>query len=158
MNYDTLEIASYVSYRYRRKFEKPIDQMKLHQLLYLLQREYLTRTGDVLFKEAFYGWKYGPVLNSVRKAWRTNYLPPFGTDISSDEIIVNAVTFILDGFGHIESWTLSKMINDYDEPYKNSRKDMKYGESGNRRINLTSMKDASNKIRNMREVMQISVD
>lgn len=46
-----------------------IDEMKLHKLLYLTQRESLAITGQPLFEEEFEGWKYAPVCREVRSCY-----------------------------------------------------------------------------------------
>lgn len=42
-----------------------ITPMKLQKLIYILQKDYLKKTGKSLFNEDFQAWKYGPVLISV---------------------------------------------------------------------------------------------
>nr|DAK45685.1 MAG TPA: hypothetical protein [Caudoviricetes sp.] len=43
----------------------PISPMKLQKLIYILFKEYLKKTGKLLFTERFEAWQYGPVLPSV---------------------------------------------------------------------------------------------
>ena len=47
-------------------FGKKMDEMKMHKLMYFAQRDSLMLSGEVLFQEDFFGWKYGPILKSVR--------------------------------------------------------------------------------------------
>lgn len=42
-----------------------ITPLKLQKLVYFLYREYLKRTGELLFSERFETWKYGPVVPSI---------------------------------------------------------------------------------------------
>ena len=65
--------AKYVVSRYRNEYGVPIDEMKLHKLLYFAQREALIQLGRPLFNEPFFAWKYGPVLVAVR-----NYIKFYG--------------------------------------------------------------------------------
>ena len=71
---DVVKIASYICLRYRRRFGRKIDEMKLHKLLYFTQRESIIRTGEPLFGDCFEAWKYGPVLVAIRQRYKNNTL------------------------------------------------------------------------------------
>ncbi len=43
---DVVKIASYISQRYEHQYGTRIDEMKLHKLLYLAQRECLVQLGE----------------------------------------------------------------------------------------------------------------
>ena len=77
------EIASYVCERYMKEFGKQIDEMKLHKLLYFIQRECIIQTGEPMFNESFAAWRYGPVIVSIRQFFKNDKLH----DIPSDAII-----------------------------------------------------------------------
>ena len=59
---DVLNVAAYISQRYFLEYNEQMDEMKLHKLMYLIQREAIIQTGEPLFNATFYGWTYGPVL------------------------------------------------------------------------------------------------
>ena len=61
-----IDVAQYIYEEYKRQSGEVIDEMKLHKLLYLAQRESLAITNELLFSEVFEGWKYGPVSKEVR--------------------------------------------------------------------------------------------
>ena len=46
---DVVKVASYISRRYEQTFGVRIDEMKLHKLLYFVQRETLIQTDQTLF-------------------------------------------------------------------------------------------------------------
>lgn len=56
-----LKIAAYICERYRREYGVGIDEMKLHKLLYFVQRECIVQTGKPITGASFEAWKYGPV-------------------------------------------------------------------------------------------------
>ena len=64
---DVVKIASYICLRYRRRFGRKIDEMKLHKLLYFTQRESIIRTGEPLFGDCFeaYACKESWSLSSI---------------------------------------------------------------------------------------------
>ena len=75
---DIIKIASYVRSRYEKEYGERIDEIKLHRLLYLIQRESIIQTNEPMFKEKFQAQKYGPVSVEIRQAYmkeRLNDLP-----------------------------------------------------------------------------------
>lgn len=69
-----VEIASYVCERYEKEYQERIDEMKLHKLLYLLQRESIIRIGVPMFDATFQAWRYGPVIPEIRTLYKNNQL------------------------------------------------------------------------------------
>lgn len=69
-----VDIASYISDRYVKEYGERIDEMKLHKLLYLTQRECLIQTGEPMFDATFHAWKYGPVLPEIRQLYKKDAL------------------------------------------------------------------------------------
>ena len=80
---DVVSIASYISERYLKEYGERIDEMKLHKLLYLTQRECIVQTGEPMFSEPFSAWKYGPVMVSIRQLYKADMLH----SVPSDEVI-----------------------------------------------------------------------
>ena len=66
---DVLKIASYVSQCYEYQFGTRIEEIKLHILLYFIQREYIVQTEKLLFKSIFYAKSFGPYLHKVHTAY-----------------------------------------------------------------------------------------
>ena len=66
--------ASYIFHRYQEEKDTCIDEMKLHKLLYLSQRESIIVTGEPMFSAPFEAWKYGPVVVEVRDLYRKEAL------------------------------------------------------------------------------------
>ena len=77
-----VDIASYISERYMKEYGSRIDEMKLHKLLYLTQRECLIQTGEPMFDATFHAWKYGPVLPEIRQLYKQDELKG---ELSPDE-------------------------------------------------------------------------
>ena len=80
---DVVKIASYISERYKKEYGSPIDEMKLHKLLYFTQRECIIQTGKPMFAESFSAWKYGPVMACIRPLFKKDGLH----DVASEEIV-----------------------------------------------------------------------
>ena len=79
------QIASYVCSRYQCEFGERIDEMKLHKLLYLLQREAIIRTGEPMFDATFQAWKYGPVIPEIRALYKSNSLDETLSSVAIDQ-------------------------------------------------------------------------
>ena len=71
---DVVKIASYVCDRYQKEFGTRIDEMKLHKLLYFIQRECIAQTGSPMFDATFHAWLYGPVLPGIRSLYKQDLL------------------------------------------------------------------------------------
>ncbi len=109
-----INVAYFVFHRYRVKFNKTLDEMKLHQLLYLAQRESLVRVNKPLFKEDFEGWKFGPVCTTVRKAYKRkefkNQVNFVGVNKRVSEHCRNVVNSVIKKYGEKESWSLNSIL------------------------------------------------
>ena len=51
-----LDVANYIINRYKYVSGVTIDELKLHKLLYFVQRETIAITGNPMFKEDLQGW------------------------------------------------------------------------------------------------------
>lgn len=123
----------------------PLDEMKLHKLLYLAQRENLAITGRPLFGEKFEGWKFGPVSPDVRRVYsEQDGIQAQTREISPETaVILNAV---LEEYGPIESWSLSKMSHN-EISWKNARRGLLPSEPGNVELAIEDIKEDAKKVR-----------
>ena len=67
----TLAVAKFFNELYKSANGTDMDQMRMHKMMYLAQRESLMYNKELLFDAEFYGWKYGPVLVEVRSEYTT---------------------------------------------------------------------------------------
>ena len=108
---NVLVVAKTLYQEYFNKFHKKMDEMKMHKLMYFIQRESLMYNNDILFNEDFLGWKFGPVLLSIRNEYKKLY--PFndinGTVSDNAKKIIDSV---LTRYGSLSSW---KDKDDYSE-------------------------------------------
>ena len=139
-----LNVAEYIFKEYYRVTGELIDEMKLQKLLYFSQRETLAILNKPLFNEEFEGWKYGPISREVRTVFTKDGINTDTDDIKSEsKYIINNV--ILE-YGSLASWKLSE-ISHKEVSWLNSRKDLKDGENGNRKIKLEDIKEDAKKVR-----------
>lgn len=140
-----LTVAKYICERYRQMSGMGIDELKLHKLLYLCQRENLAITGEAMFPETFEGWKYGPVSRVVRDAFTGETIPSSrATEISYEaQYIVNNV---MQQYAGYESWKLSDMTHK-EFSWKEARKGIATEENGNREIKIEDILIDAQKVR-----------
>ena len=108
--------ASYIYHRYEEEKENTIDEMKLHKLLYLSQRESIIVTGEPMFTAPFEAWKYGPVVVEVRDLYRRNAL---NETLSEAELETYKPVFV--NYADKDSWSLSNLTHS-ESSWKNARK------------------------------------
>lgn len=139
-----ISVARYICNEYKRMSGQEIDEMKLHKLLYLSQRESLAITGNPLFPEEFQGWKYGPVNIEVRKCFKTGKITKESDEISLEGAYI--VKNIIEQYGAYEPWKLSEMSH-HEISWTKSRKGIPEGENGNKIIHLDDIRKDAKKIR-----------
>lgn len=123
---------------YLEKFGTPIDEMKMHKLMYFSQRESIIEQGTELFDEAFYGWKYGPVLYTVRREFRKSQ--PFATvEDSVSNVTRHILEEVLTRYGDMSSWNLSVMSHG-EISWKLSRKGLASDDQGTKELLLDAIK------------------
>lgn len=140
-----VDIAQYIYQEYKKISGTAIDEMKLHKLLYLVQRESLAVTGQPLFAEEFEGWKYGPVCREVRNCYTEDGM--FCDNIK--EISIESayiVNNIIQKYGAYESWKLSELSH-RELSWQNARKGIPDGQNGNRKLSLDDIRKDAEKIR-----------
>lgn len=101
-------VAAYIARHYVDLFGEPIDQMKLHKLLYFAQRESFILYDKPLFKGFFHAGKYGPIVIEIRDLYRDNELLDIPNP-SNDYLQQNAKIFerIWDYYAKKSSHSLS---------------------------------------------------
>ena len=147
----TLSVAKELYNRYCEKFKGKMDEMKMHKLMYFVQRESLMYSKEPLFEENFYGWKFGPVLKSVRKEYKE------GREFSNvcgdvSDVTKRYVNDILDRYGNVSSWKLSSLSHN-EFSWKEAREGLGASENGDVKLSLSAMKvDAARELASRRAV------
>jgi uncharacterized phage-associated protein len=117
---ETVEkVAAYVARHYKELFAQPIDEMKLHKLLYFAQRESYVLFDRPLFKGTFVAGIYGPIVISIRNLYKENNWPeePSKEWIAENQAVMNRV---FDYYAKKSSWSLSSLTHG-EISWKNAR-------------------------------------
>ena len=140
-----IDVAQYIYDEYKRQSGEVIDEMKLHKLLYLSQRESLAITNEPLFPEALEGWKYGPVSKEVRTLYTED-----GMYYEDKRPLSAAATYIVKNvilqYGGLASWKLSE-ISRGKISWQNARKNLAPGENGNKPLSIDDIRKDAEKVR-----------
>lgn len=138
-----LSVAGYLYAEYLKKVSNDMSEMRMHKLMYFLQRESLIELNTVLFDESFHGWKFGPVLKSVRSAYmearQKNTIPFFQVDNDVSKEAKKLVDAVLRRYGDMSAWKLSALSHD-EFSWILSRKGLKPNETGDVELNLNAMR------------------
>ena len=135
---NTLAVAKTMFVMYDEMFQKKMDEMKMHKLMYFTQRESLIINNDILFSEYFCGWKYGPVLLSVRNEFHTGRLFSNVNESVSEETKA-LIRSVLERFGKISSWNLSTLSHE-ELSWKLSRKGLDSSDNGTTILSISAMR------------------
>ncbi len=149
-----IQLANRLFHMFQDKYHEEVDEMKLHKLMYLAQRENLVRTDTPLFDEAFRGWKYGPVLKSVREAYRKEIFPiDHGEELSEeDEAVLESV---FQKYGEKSSWSLSRLTHG-EYSWNQSRRGLNDNDNGDEEILLDDIRKDAERIRVRRRMRRRS--
>jgi uncharacterized phage-associated protein len=142
------EIASYICIRYQHEFGQPIDEMKLHKLLYFVQRESLIQLGTPLFAEKFQAWKYGPVLIQIRQWYRDSVLD---TPLADETVEKYKSVFdkIFEHYAPKDSWSLSCLTHS-EYSWKKARTSVLEWENSSNEIELEDIRQDAERIKQRR--------
>ena len=133
-----IDVAQYIYDEYKQQSGEVIDEMKLHKLLYLSQRESLAITNEPLFPEAFEGWKYGALYTEDGMYYEDRR--PLSAEATY--IVKNVIL----QYGGLASWKLSE-ISHKEISWRNARKDLAPGENGNRPLSIDDIRKDAEKVR-----------
>ena len=133
----TLNVAKKMYDMYFEKYKKNMDEMKMHKLMYFAQRESLMYNNEKLFKADFYGWKYGPVLKSVRSQYMGKRFKLVQSDVSDKTVAL--LDKVLDRYGNLSSWQLSNLSHG-ELSWKQARRNLKPDVNGDTKLSLNAMR------------------
>ena len=86
-------------------------------------------TDSLLFDEDFFGWKFGPVLMSVREEYRKD--TPYECVVEKvDDFTRTLLKRVLDRYADRSSWSLSRLSHD-EVSWKHAREGLNPGDNGN---------------------------
>lgn len=146
-----VDCAAYIYNRYKDFYGTEIDEMKLHKLLYFVQRESIIQTGTPLFDATFWGWKYGPVIKEIRGLYKDGVLGHIPTEFINPEdkqIIDLAFNF----YAPKDTWSLSRLTHS-EISWINSRAGISEDAVGTTPIDINDIYIDANRVRERRALL-----
>ena len=104
----TLCVAKFLNDLYRAENGTDMDQMRMHKMMYLAQRESLMYSKKPLFEGSFQGWKYGPVLVEVRGEYVSGDMFRSAAGELSKEA-EDLLSSVYQRYNKLSSWKLSSL-------------------------------------------------
>ncbi|PHI08172.1 DUF4065 domain-containing protein [Fusobacterium polymorphum] len=126
-----LDIAKYLTKKYKDEKKEEIDELKLHKILYFSQKEYIMLINDFLFEEDFEGWYLGSINKLVRKEYKSIKMGK--EDISLKDIEKKIIDRVFDRYKDMDSYKLSDLSHK-EYSWIKSRIGLKRGEKGNQKL------------------------
>ena len=146
-------VANYVARKFEDHYGRKIDEMKLHKIMYFIQRESLIQTDEPMFDAAFYGWKFGPVLREVRKMFKDNAFSSMNPS-DMDEKTRDIIDAVFDKYADRDSWSLSWLTHG-EYSWQQSRDGIPEGGNGSRPMKLEDIRVDAYRIRDRREKLNM---
>ena len=139
-----VDVAEAVMQKYRKITNEVIDEMKLHKMVYLCQRESYAVLGRPMFAEKMQGWRYGPVSPAVRMSYTEDGMNCDTKAVGAEaEYIINNV---VEQYAPIASWKLSQ-ISHAEISWNRAREGLNPDERGTRELLESDIEEDAKKVR-----------
>lgn len=148
-------IASYIYQRYRQDYSKRMDEMKLHKLLYFVQREAIIQTDEPIFKEQFEAWRYGPVMVEIRRMYKDECLTEKLTQASIEKY-KSVFDMVFATYAQKDSWSLSSITHG-EYCWEKARKGIPKDENCDRRIDTDDIRKDAERVKIRRLLYKIQL-
>lgn len=133
-----LAAANALNRLYQEKNGQTMDQMRMHKLLYFIQRESLIESDQPLFEEAFQGWRYGPVQPLIRSEYnKESSFDSENDTLTPDEM--KLVEKIYHQYENTSTWTLSTLTHE-EFSWNYARKGLEADENGTTDLPLDAIR------------------
>lgn len=143
--------AAYIYNRYKEVYGSVIDEMKLHKLLYFVQRESIIQTGEPMFAATFWGWKYGPVIKEIRGLYKDGVFSQM-LDSISDSTDKRVIDFAFDLYSPKDTWSLSRLTHS-EISWINSRIGISEDAAGTNPISINDIYIDANRVKQRRSLL-----
>lgn len=147
-----MNVAAYIANKFLSTYRQKIDEMKLHKLMYFAQRESFIQKNEPLFCATFYGWKYGPILKELRRAYREGTFENIVPQKFQDESSLAIVDGVFADYAGRDSWSLSRLTHG-EISWKNSRTGIPQDGNGDQPMDDEDIRKDAERIRARREML-----
>lgn len=140
-----IDVAQYIYNEYKQQSGKVIDEMKLHKLLCLSQRENLAIINEPMFPETFEGLECGPVSKKVHELYTKDGMYYENKRSLSAKASYIAKNVILQ-YGSLSSQELSELSHK-EISWRNARMKLASRENGSVPLSIEDIRKDAEKVR-----------
>ena len=142
----TKDIAMMLLYRYNKITKSYVtpDEMKLHKLMYFLQRQSYAITGKFIIEEDFEAWIHGPVLPTLRYWFEKNTIIEKPKGFTEEDIYIIDNTIY--EYGSYETWYL-RNLSHLEQSWINARKNLNENDQSSEKLKKEDIKKDAEKVR-----------
>ncbi|MCD8110979.1 MAG: DUF4065 domain-containing protein [Clostridiales bacterium] len=133
-----LSVAKMFNSLYKAENSADMDEMRMHKMMYLAQRESLMYNKELLFDDDFDGWSYGPVLVGLRNEYSSGALFQSAPDDLSKES-QELVKSVYQRYYILSPWQLSTLLHS-EFSWKNSREGLSADVHGSSHLKEADMR------------------
>ena len=108
--YDVSDVARFIVRKYIED-RNPVTNMKLQKMLYYAWVRYYQRSGEYLFRDCIYAWKYGPVVPKVHREYRIYAGMPILRSEEPAEMDRRTTDFLIEFADGHKDFTASRLVN-----------------------------------------------
>jgi len=122
MTNDLKRISDKIIYFYRKKYNENITPIKLQYLCYYAQGIYMLKNEKALFKEDFYAFEQGPIIEELNLKYNNLEWRGIGKEIEKIEVneLEDELLFqVISTFGSYESSELLNIIKE-ESPWQDT--------------------------------------
>lgn len=146
---NALDAAKYLAFAYNEQYEEVITEMKLHKLLYFAQREALIMDDRPLFTDVFEGWRFGPVIPTIRYQFEIICSSPKPRLDAFSETVLDET---LRRYGSKDPWSLSRLSHG-EYSWQQSRKGISEYQNSNNDISIDDIRIDAKRVKERREML-----
>lgn len=146
---NALDAAKYLAFAYQNDHGEVITEMKLHKLLYFAQREALIVGNCPLFPEVFEGWRFGPVIPSIRYRFAEICS---STQPYLDEFSESVLDETMRRYGGKDPWSLSRLSHG-EYSWQKSREGISEFQNSNNEMSIDDIRIDAERVKERREML-----
>ena len=135
---NTLAVAKYLNNLNKKNHGSNMDQLEMHKLMYLTQREALMVNDAPMFDGDFEAWRYGPVSLEVRKEYLTGHMfeSDYGALTKNEREVTDSV---YNRYEKYSPWDLSTLTHE-EYSWKQARTGLKPNDQSHNKLTVSAIK------------------
>lgn len=135
---NALAVAKYLNELNLEKHGCNLNEMRMHKIMYFLQRESLMLYNNPLFEDSFEAWSFGPVLKCVKDEYKRKHMFKT-TNKTLDSKEKELVSSVFERYDSFNTWDLGSLSHE-ELSWQQARERLAPNENGTKKLSLQAMK------------------